>query len=126
MIADASKFEWDYKHRAERAAEWAEYAGISIEESLQQLTDHDGVPMLGVHGFEDSPVNCFICGERLTVPFVFWAGCSRIGLHSGCAFHLANGLLRDVNEMTIGKPEADRIHQQTESAYRSLVGEYRR
>lgn len=49
---------------------------------------------------------CFNCGRPLTAPLVSWHGCAllesddgRLGLHAECVLSLANGLLRDAEEI---------------------------
>lgn len=58
---------------------------------------------------------CFYCGEKLTVPAVAWHGSSgkqtgdtiEIWLHPKCAEQLSARIQRDVNELKIGKKQAD-------------------
>jgi len=58
---------------------------------------------------------CFYCGEKLTVPAVAWHGASgkqtgdaiEIWLHPKCAEQLSARIQRDVNELKIGKKQAD-------------------
>src|SRR5258708_7625801 len=54
------------------------------------------------------PERCFLCGEKLTIPFVFWAGSVEIGLHIECAAHFSAALKRDVIEHRCGRERAQR------------------
>jgi len=55
---------------------------------------------------------CFLCGEPLTFPAVYWAGsqdgCPTLWLHSGCVETFTDRRLRDVLELQLGKLKADR------------------
>jgi hypothetical protein len=52
---------------------------------------------------------CYVCGEKLIVPCIFWAGWPRsqelgndryqIWLHPGCAMYLAEKFLADVQRL---------------------------
>src|SRR5437016_3291271 len=58
---------------------------------------------------------CFYCAEKLTVPAIVWHGCAgktagdatEIWLHPKCAEQLSARIQRDVNELKIGKKQAD-------------------
>ena len=49
---------------------------------------------------------CFECGKMLSVPYVYWHGCSEgngprgLSLHAECARHLAKGITRDADNMS--------------------------
>ena len=52
---------------------------------------------------------CLRCGEKLTTPFVFWAGRTKnICLHPECAGALGAALIRDFSELKYGKEMADK------------------
>ena len=52
--------------------------------------------------------DCLLCGEKLSVPFVFWSGCGKdICLHPRCAALLGGALMRDFLETRDGKEAAD-------------------
>lgn len=56
--------------------------------------------------------NCFHCGKKLSVPFVYWLGHDHksLCLHPHCAAKLGGALLRDFHEMAFGKARADGWH----------------
>jgi hypothetical protein len=57
---------------------------------------------------EDLTDDCFLCGKKLTVPFVFWRGLSSICLHPECAGRLGSSLVRDFFEAELTtKEQAD-------------------
>ena len=52
--------------------------------------------------------DCTHCGEKLTLPFVFWAGATKnLCLHPRCASMLGSGLIRDNAELRDGKDKAN-------------------
>ena len=59
------------------------------------------------------PTSCFLCGDKLTIPFIFWSGqgCD-IGLHVKCAAKLSVALQRDVMEHLGGRDAAQRWYAQ--------------
>jgi hypothetical protein len=50
--------------------------------------------------------DCFVCGEKLTLPYVYWHGSGgdnkgkSISLHHQCARHLAKGITQDADAIT--------------------------
>src|SRR5260370_36602567 len=84
---DAAKEEERYKDNLE--------AGCPEDEARTDA-QHCGEP-LGV--YERFPDDCLLCGGKLVIPFVFWAGQGAdIGLHIECAARLSVALKRDVVE----------------------------
>jgi hypothetical protein len=70
-----------------------------------QNIDDEGWSWTQVFAFDDV---CLMCGEKLTVPFVFWHGVGKeLSLHPKCAALLGGALMRDYLEMIQGKTEAD-------------------
>jgi hypothetical protein len=65
--------------------------------------------------FTEVQSSCFYCAEKLTVPAIVWHGCAgkhagettEIWLHAKCAEQLSARIERDVNELRIGKKNAD-------------------
>lgn len=56
--------------------------------------------------------NCFACGERLGVPFVFWnAPNGNLCLHVRCAGVFGAAIFRDYHETIRGKSEADKHYR---------------
>lgn len=80
----------------------------------QNLVDEVGTDQpffIAVHSY------CFYCAEKLTVPAIMWSGCegqhagdkNEIWLHPTCAEQLSQRIVRDVNELRIGKQKADEL-----------------
>lgn len=72
-----------------------------------QHTDPETVETFGLDpaGVE---ATCFLCGERVVHPAVYWNGLNGDGmmyLHRECAGDLARGLLRDVAELEQSNPD---------------------
>jgi hypothetical protein len=63
---------------------------------------------LGV--YERFPDDCLLCGGKLAIPFIFWAGRENIGLHIECAAHLSLALKRDVVEHQCGRDGAQQCY----------------
>jgi hypothetical protein len=58
--------------------------------------------------------DCFLCGNKLTTPFVFWRGMTKtLCLHPQCAGHLGGALTRDWMETRDGKVRADKWWRRT-------------
>ena len=52
--------------------------------------------------------DCFACGEKLSIPFIYWAGAGKqICLHCKCAGELGAALMRDHLETIQDKESAD-------------------
>jgi len=69
---------------------------------------------LGV--YEQFPDDCLLCGRKLAIPFVFWAGHeANIGLHIECAARLSVALKRDVIEHRCGRDRAQQWYSQAKS-----------
>ncbi len=49
-----------------------------------------------IEGF-DAIDKCFYCGDKLTVPFVCWAGsdATMISMHPSCAYRMGRALEKD-------------------------------
>ena len=71
-------------------------------------------------GFYHVPDFCFFCGERiLELPAIMWAGVHpsetpkdnhpQLWLHVGCVKTFCDRIMRDYNEIKLGKEKADRI-----------------
>lgn len=51
--------------------------------------------------------NCFRCGQKLAVPFVFWKGPTDLCLCASCAGFMGAALMRDSIELISDKARAD-------------------
>jgi hypothetical protein len=69
---------------------------------------------IGIH--ERFPADCLLCGKKLVIPFIFWAGQGAdIGLHIECATHLSLALKRDVIEHQCGRDQAQQWYSQAKA-----------
>lgn len=56
--------------------------------------------------------DCFVCGQKLTLPFVYWDGSLRgLSFHGNCAARLAGGLARDAQEILSGLEAPTRLEE---------------
>jgi len=67
--------------------------------------------IFGKEGMCNPTEFCFFCGEKLTLPMVMWHGSnhSEIWLHPNCVRPFCNRMMRDFNQLAIGKDEANAI-----------------
>ena len=49
------------------------------------------------------PEHCFLCHEKITLPFILWASEHDIGLHIACAERFIKALERDIIEYRYGR-----------------------
>jgi hypothetical protein len=53
---------------------------------------------------------CTLCGEALTLPYIFWFGATPVAYHLRCLEHLLPSLQRDINEFYLGRQKANELH----------------
>jgi hypothetical protein len=94
-------FEYDVAKEEERYKDCLEVG--FLEDEARASARGCGEP-IGVH--ERFPDDCFFCGEKLAIPFIFWAGKQSIGIHVECAAHFSVALKRDVVEHKLGRDRA--------------------
>lgn len=85
----------------DRFCDWVDDPSISEEEKQELFKAGMGI----FNASEGMDVNdlCFLCGEKLTFPYVYWNGshgdikgqAKGISLHAGCARHLAVAITKD-------------------------------
>ena len=79
-----------------------------LPEALKAQFHADGLaePLNGLElcHIED---DCFVCGRKLTTPYVYWDGCNKgISICQSCAPRLALGLAEDAYELATGQRSA--------------------
>jgi len=104
MILKAEDFEYDFKKRNECVQECLEAVknGQMDERDMEHLCDID---RFAPHPW-DIGGNCFVCGNKLTLPLIAWHGCDKngepdpvhIGIHPDCAPTLFLGMKDDWHE----------------------------
>ena len=105
MIVRDAQFEVREKFRNLSAKEKREY-GISADDCV--TTDAE---------FLDAQELCYYCSEPLSIPCCMWhgEGGRQIYLHRECVYRFANRLMRDADELQIGKADADELLSQREA-----------
>jgi hypothetical protein len=107
MILTAKDFEYDFNKRNECIQECREAVekGKMDPQTMEELCD--------IERFAPFPWevggNCFLCGEKLTLPALAWSGCdkddgnklSHIAVHPDCAPRLFLGMRDDWHEYDI-------------------------
>ena len=108
MIVRHEHLEFDYKRRDELVQELSD---VTSEEGAKRIAEEEAKPF-----FTSTPEYCFVCGEHLNLPAVMWHGFSGVSkrspevwMHPTCAKDLSHRLLRDANELRLGKAKADQI-----------------
>lgn len=102
MLVSESSFEVREKYQFLSGAEKAEF-GITREDC--SWTDAE---------FLDVEDQCFFCSQPLVVPCCMWQGQGgrQIYFHPDCVYPFAHRLMRDVDELRIGKEDADELLRQ--------------
>lgn len=113
MIVHPRHLEFDFGKRQKMEAELAELVeqGEIGEQDANELAEGSGEPF-----FTETPEFCFVCGHALSMPSIMWHGhhgTARdnldIWMHPKCAESLSRRLLRDTDELKLGKAKADLI-----------------
>lgn len=106
MIVRESNFEVIEKYKDLSDKEKADL-GLSKEDCL--WTDAD---------FLEADDFCFYCSEPLTLPCIMWSGEAgrQIYLHPKCVNEFAYDLMRDAEELSVGKVKADELYRQRKSS----------
>ena len=104
MIVRESHFEIREKFKDLSAKEKAEF-GLTAEDCAWT----DAV-------FLDADEFCFFCSEPLAVPCCMWQGEGgrQIYLHQSCVYGFAHRMMRDADELQVGKEDADELFRQRE------------
>jgi hypothetical protein len=103
MVLKPKDLEYKFKERNKTIEE------CEAEIAAGKLHPADAEQLCDIERFAPYPFdigdNCFVCGEKLTLPAIVWCGCHQdnstplnIGIHPNCAPQLFLGLKDDWHE----------------------------
>jgi hypothetical protein len=95
--------------------DWENYFKIRFEDQELSPIRPAEVDQRGFENSQPYPFTvekCFVCGNALTVPYIFWSGLSEIAFHIPCASGFVNALRRDVWEHQVGRRGAEILYQE--------------
>jgi hypothetical protein len=100
--------------------DWVTDPNVSAQDKQELLDAGYGEAWTWTH-HEEMDDDCLLCGQKLSVPFVFWRGMTKtLHLHQDCAGRLGGALMRDCLDNRNGKDAADKWWKQLKA---QLFGE---